>query len=319
VREFPDPKGASSVASVAVCWNGKAILPGLLESLLNQTRPLSELIVVDNASTDRTIELLGEQYPSVKVIRLEKNEGVSGGYCAGLEYALERGYDWVWMLDQDSRPLPWTVETLLAEYESFPEREKLGLIAPLPVDEATGEPYAVFFWKERQEKVSPQLLKEGLTLVDMVISSGSLIRLDAVQKAGLPRRDFFMDFVDYEHCLRLRRSGFLIGVAKRCKMPHTIGQPRSVTFLGKQKGWITHPAWRDYYKVRNRAFVVWKEVPSWKAKGFVVFQLLKQMFGSLLYDSQKMTRIGLMWLGFRDGVRGRLGIRVQPTASPSGE
>jgi GT2 family glycosyltransferase len=295
------------------------MLPEHLESLKSQGSALNEIVVVDNGSTDGTLEFLAAGYPGAKVIRLEENEGVSGGYCAGLEYALERGYDWAWMLDQDSKPVPGTVEKLLAEYEVFPEREKLGLIAPLPVDAATGEPYAVFLWKERQERVSPQLLKDGLTLVDMVISSGSLIRLDAVRKAGLPRRDFFMDFVDYEHCLRLRRSGFLIGVAKECPMPHTIGQPRSVTFLGKQRGWITHPAWRDYYKVRNRAFVVWQELPSWRAKSFVVYQLLKQMVGSLLYDPQKTTRIQLMWRGFRDGVRGRLGIRVRPTASLSGE
>jgi len=254
-----------------------------------------------------------------KIIRLGKNEGVSGGYCAGLEYALEQGYEWAWMLDQDSKPLPGTVEKLLKEYEGFPDREILGLVAPLPVDEETGEPYPLFLWRDRQLKISQEPPGGSLMLVDMVISSGSLIRLDAVRKAGLPRREFFMDFVDYEHCLRLRRNGFLIGVVQGCAMPHTIGHPRSVTFFGRQRSWSTHPAWRDYYKVRNRAFVVWQEFPSLKAKAFVVLQLFKQMLGSLLYDPQKMTRIGLMWLGFRDGVKGRLGPSVQPRASQSGE
>jgi GT2 family glycosyltransferase len=295
------------------------MLPGHLEALQSQGCALSQIVVVDNASTDGTVEFVSKRYPNVNVIRLDKNEGVSGGYCAGLEYALERGYDWAWLLDQDSKPVPRTVEKLLAEYEAFPEPEKLGLIAPLPVDEETGEAYPLFLWEERQRKVFPELRGGGLTLVDMVISSGSLIRLDAVRKAGLPRRDFFMDFVDYEHCLRLRRNGFLIGVVKGCAMLHTIGHPRSVTFLGRQKSWLTHPAWRDYYKVRNRAFVVWQEFPSPKAKAFVVYQLLKQMAGSLLYDPQKITRIGLMWRGFWDGVKGRLGPTVQPKASLSGE
>jgi rhamnosyltransferase len=295
------------------------MLPGHLEALQSQGSALSQIVVVDNASTDGTVEFVSKRYPNVNVIRLDKNEGVSGGYCAGLEYALERGYDWVWMLDQDSKPVPGTVENLLAEYEAFPEPDKLGLIAPLPVDQETGEPYPLFLWEERQRNLSVDFRSAGLTLVDMVISSGSLIRVDAVRKAGLPRRDFFMDFVDYEHCLRLRRNGFLIGVVKGCAMPHTIGHPRSVTFLGRRKSWSTHPAWRDYYKVRNRAFVVWQEFPSLKAKAYVVYQLLKQTAGSLAYDPQKMTRIRLMWLGFRDGVKGRLGPTVQPKASPSGE
>jgi rhamnopyranosyl-N-acetylglucosaminyl-diphospho-decaprenol beta-1,3/1,4-galactofuranosyltransferase len=313
IPDLQEPSRSTSIASVTVCWNGSAILPGLLESQLKQTTPLSELIVVDNASTDGTINLLNEQYPSVKIIRLATNEGVSGGYSAGLEYALGRNYDWVWMLDQDSRPLPSTVEKLLAAAESFPDRDKLGLIAPLAIDAATGVPYSLFLWREGQVALSAMPGGNTLTLVDMVISSGSLIRGEAVRKAGLPRNDFFIDFVDYEHCLRLRRNGFLIAVVNQCIMPHTIGQPRSVKFLGKQMSWITHRPWRDYYKVRNRAFVVWHQVPSLRAKAFVMRQFLTQMIGSLLFDPEKVRRINFMLRGLRDGIRGRLGITVRPT------
>jgi rhamnosyltransferase len=269
-----------------------------LELLLNQSRTLTEVIVVDNASTDGTNEFLSEHYPTVKLIRLSSNEGVAGGYSVGVEYALSRNYDWVWMLDQDSRPLPSTVENLLAAYKSFTAREKLGLIAPLPINAATGAPYPVFLWKGGQ--------------VDMVISSGSLIRSEAVVKAGLPRRDFFIDFVDYEHCLRLRRSGFLIGVVNQCTMPHTIGQPRTVNFLGKPMNWITHTPWRDYYKVRNRAFVVWHQLPDLRAKAFVIRKLLIQLIGTLFFDSEKATRITFMLRGLWDGIRGRLGSPVRP-------
>jgi len=303
----------ASIASLTVSRNGRALLSEHLQLLLNQSRPLSEVVVVDNASTDGTIELLTEHFPTVKVIRLANNEGVSGGYSAGLEYALSRNYDWIWMLDQDSRPLTSTVANLLAAYDAFPDREKLGLVAPLPINAATGVPYPIFLWRDGQveQSVSPE--REGLSLVDMVISSGSLIRSEAVRKAGLPRRDFFIDFVDHEHCLRLRRSGFLIAVVNQCVMPHTIGQPRLVSFFGKPISWIAHSPWRDYYKVRNRAFVVWHQLPSLRAKAFVIWQLLKQMIGSLLYDTEKIKHIHFMWRGLRDGIQGRLGSTIRPT------
>jgi len=315
-EESPDLRessGKTSVAGVVVSWNGRTILPGLLESLLKQTQPLSEIVVVDNASTDGTVGLLKEQYPSVKVIRLESNEGVSGGYSAGLEYALARNYDWIWTLDQDSRPLPDTVEKLLSAYESFRERDRLGIIAPLAIDAATGIPDPLFLWRGGQIRAPEASVGEGLTLVDMVISSGSLIRREAILKAGLPRKDLFMDFVDYEHCLRLRRNGFLIAVVNECVMPHTIGEPRSIKFLGKPQKWTTHTPWRDYYKVRNRAFVVWHQLPGFRAKLFVMRQFLKQVIGSLLYDPEKARRIHFMWRGLRDGIQGKLGITVRPT------
>src|SRR5690242_21181805 len=108
---------AALVASVTVTRNGMETLAEHLESLQGQGSFLGEIVVVDNASTDGTAEFVRECHPNIKVIRLEKNEGVSGGYCTGLEYALERRYDWAWMLDQDSKPLPGTVGKLLAEYE----------------------------------------------------------------------------------------------------------------------------------------------------------------------------------------------------------
>jgi rhamnosyltransferase len=173
--------------------------------------------------------------------------------------------------------------------------------------------YPSFLWREGQVEVSPTRGGDGLILVDMVISSGSLIRRQALMQAGLPRKDFFIDFVDYEHCLRLRRSGFLIAIVNQCMMAHTIGQPRTVKFFGKPMNWITHRPWRDYYKVRNRAFVVWHQLPGLNAKVFVIRQLLQQMVGCLLYDPEKAARIHFMWRGLCDGIRGRLGSTVHPT------
>jgi rhamnopyranosyl-N-acetylglucosaminyl-diphospho-decaprenol beta-1,3/1,4-galactofuranosyltransferase len=184
-------------ASVIVARNGKAVLPELLDALTKQSDALQEIIVVDNASADGTCELLKQHYPAVTVIPLAVNEGVSGGYSVGLEHALRQGHDWVWMLDQDSRPSTTTLKELLAACISSPEYGRIGIVAPLPVNSSTGKPYPLFLWKKGQVEVRPGQNGEALTLVDMVISSGSLIRSDAVRKVGLPRRDFFMDFVDY--------------------------------------------------------------------------------------------------------------------------
>lgn len=304
---------ALKIASVTVSWNGRTFLAEQMPLLLSQTYVLSEVIVVDNGSDDQSVEFLNREFPSVKVIRLTSNEGISGGYCAGLEYVLEYDFDWVWMLDQDSHPKIDTLEQLLVEYRELTQSQDVGLIAPLPVDAATGKPYAVFAWRNGQISIPVTEEAGNVVMADMVISSGSLVRCDAIRRVGLPRKDLFIDFVDYEHCLRLRRGGFLIAVVKRCVMPHTIGQPRTVRFLGCSLAWITHKPWRDYYKVRNRAFVVWHIAPSLRTKAFVIRQFVKQALGSILFDSNKLVRLRYMLLGLRDGISGRLGIRVNPS------
>ena len=67
-----------SVASVTVAYNDARVLPRQMDALLGQTRPLQEIIVVDNASTDSTRALLAERYPEVRVLRMPENMGVGG-------------------------------------------------------------------------------------------------------------------------------------------------------------------------------------------------------------------------------------------------
>lgn len=75
------------VSVVTVNFNGKAFLSGLIDSLMRQTFAPAEIIVVDNASVDGSVEFLREHYPSVKVVRSEVNLGFAGGNNLGVHAA----------------------------------------------------------------------------------------------------------------------------------------------------------------------------------------------------------------------------------------
>ena len=76
-----------SVSSVTVAYNAVHLLPRQIERLLGQSRPLQEIIVVDNASSDGTGALLAKRYPQVRVIPMAENFGAGGALAAGLAYA----------------------------------------------------------------------------------------------------------------------------------------------------------------------------------------------------------------------------------------
>lgn len=303
-----------SIASVTVAYNGAAVLRRHLDSLKQQSRQLDEIIVVDNASTDDTLHLLASEYPEVTVLQLPKNVGIGAGLAAGLTHAVsKKHHDWVWTFDQDSLPSPNALEHLLAGLNLLGDSEKsTAILAPVCTNSATGTSYPALSWQDGRFLPVPYSADQSLTFVDMVISSGSLMRGTAIAEAGPPRADFFMDFVDYELCLRFRHHGFCIAVVHNSTVDHAIGEPTAVSFLGRSRPWTDHAPWREYYMTRNEVFTIWTHRPKLVTKRFVFYRIGRHAFEILLFGKNKLGCLQMIWRGLRDGLAGRLGPRFLP-------
>jgi len=302
-----------SIASVTVAYNGAQILSRHLDALKRQTQKLAEIIIVNNASSDNTLKVLAANYPDVTVLNLPENGGVGGGYAAGLAYAaLTKKYDWVWLFDQDSIPAQDCLEQLLRGLEYVADRaESTVVLAPICLHSVTKMPCPGLLWKGGRLVPIPIDPAQAVTLVDLVISSGSLVRREAIETVGLPRADFFMDFVDYEHCLRLRRHGFQIAVVRDSHLDHILGEPTKFNYLGRTTYWTDHAPWRVYYMTRNQVFTIWQYYSKWRNKGFLLCRLAWYLVALLLFGKRKLACLAMMCRGFLDGRAGKLGIRFQ--------
>jgi GT2 family glycosyltransferase len=283
-------------------------------ALLRQTHPLDEIIVVDNASTDETCELLAEQYPQVTLLRMSENLGLGAGFAAGLAYgALEKRHDWVWTFDQDSVPNDDALEILLDGVASLENLSgELGMVAPLPVHRETGTFYLPLLWRDGFVRPTADLLNQRIWFADLVISSGCMVRSDVVEKIGFPRADFFLDFIDFDYCLRARRNGYKIAIVTACRLNHEIGSCRELRFLGWSHFWSEHPPWREYYKSRNITFAAWWLHPSSRTKRFVIRHLVRHAGAVLLFSSNRFACLRKMAEGFCDGRNATLGARFRP-------
>ena len=298
-----------------MAYNAVEVLPRQIEALLRQTRPLQEIIVVDNASTDGTRDLLAERYPQITVLRMPKNLGAAGAWAAGLSYAAEKQHDWIWTFDDDSVPDAGMLKSLLGGLEtSGSEQPNIGMLAPLPVHKETKTSYPPICWNKGFVKALEWQMKQPVWFADMTIASGSMVRRDVVEKVGLPRADFFMDVFDFEYCLRIRGYGYKIAVVNEAEFGHEIGNGREIDLPGYKRLWSDQPPWREYYISRNLTYMTWRLYPSSGAKRSVLRYLCVHAIGVLLFSSKKLASFRKMAQGTWDGLRGRLGIRFRPDA-----
>ena len=201
------PDGHGSVAAVVVTYNRLDYLEKLLPTLLDQTRPLQAVYVIDNASTDGTDAWMGEHYadhPVVHHVRMETNTGGSGGFHAGVVQAFNDGHDWFWLMDDDVTAIPDGVEGLLR----FADRS--GCIHGRRVD-FNGKP---FFWQPRINEflgIPLPYLKDPFADGSEVFETnsgvfeGMFVSRDVVAEIGPPDPRFFITWDDAVYALMASR------------------------------------------------------------------------------------------------------------------
>ncbi len=107
-----------SVAIVVVTFNRADLLEQMLLGLAKLEHPADAVIVVDNASTDRTAEVLTHStLAGLQVITSAENLGGAGGFRTGVEAAYDQGFDRIWLMDDDVIPAPDCLTVLLAQDE----------------------------------------------------------------------------------------------------------------------------------------------------------------------------------------------------------
>ncbi|MCX7748854.1 MAG: glycosyltransferase family 2 protein [Clostridia bacterium] len=286
-----------TICSVIITYNPDEELPRRLTRIKSQA---DRIVIVDNGSNQASVSRLKLLENDEKMILIlnPQNEGIARALNQGIKKAQELGYAWVLLFDQDTKPHENMVEEYRKIYLEYPVKEKIGVVGANFTEVATSKKDLEFENTHGRSWIETKI----------VITSGSLVSIEAYHKVQGFRDGFFIDAVDFEYCLKLIHQGYKVITSVKPLMLHSLGKTTQHRFLWKVTKTTNHPPVRRYYMVRNNIVLVneyfFKETKWCFAK---ILDIVKWIVLIVLFEEQKWTKLKYILKGLAHGMAGKLG------------
>lgn len=303
-----------AIHAVVCNYNGREHLPPCLKALAAQTRRPASVVVVDNASDDGSRELVARDFPDVRLIALERNEGPCPARNRGLE---EVEGEWVLLVDNDAVLAPDVLEKLERAALTRPDAAVIQPRSVVDSDPATvhydgGElHFCGLFALRNFFKPLAQAEGAGTLEVGGAIAVALLVRRELLRELGGFDPAYFVLFEDLDLSMRLRLAGHPILSVEDAICRHR-GGTAGISFRGA----IDYPRRRAFLHSYNR----WRYLAkchSWRSLvlGFPALALYELVWAAF---TAKSGNFGAYLAGKREFLRGfgelrRARERVQST------
>lgn len=289
---------ASKVSIVIPTYNRREDVLECLLSLKRQDYPNYEIIVVDNASTDGTAEAIKQRFPDMKLVKSQKNLGVTGGRNLGAKHA---NGDYVLFLDHDT-----VVDgRMLFELTSVMHNDSsIGLAGPIVY--YYDDPRRIWAAGTSISLISGRISFNFADAIDhgqfnntmevQVLPAALLVKKEVLNKVEPFDDTFFAVYEDTDFCFRVREAGYKVVCVPKAKIWHKTPLDRRVQAL-----WVLS---RAYYIARNRIIFMKKHVGNLRLALFLTIFLWVYALYYILKSFQfmKMRYAVDFWNGIIDGL-----------------
>lgn len=269
----------------------------LVECLSHQ---VERVCIVDNASNNNDF-LNAKNAGYVDFIKLSDNLGIAKAQNLGIDQCICNGAEYLVFFDQDSRITPDFVLGLHQAFSSLSTKDSVAAVGPIFFNQKYNFAYPQIKLKKwgGRKKIIP-IKNESPIEVSFIISSGTFTTVDVLNRVGLMKDEFFIDYVDTEWCLRAISFGYKFFVIPKVQMIHTIGDDKIKFLLWNLP---VHSPWRRYFRMRNMFYLfTFKYVPvSLKFREFIINNLHQCILIICKKDKKKYLSY---WLkSFIDGIK----------------
>ena len=222
MKEHADGARPPRVSCIILNWNGWKDTLECLNALKGCKYPGLTVIVVDNGSTDDSIARIRTAHPDILLLESEDNLGFAGGNNIGIRYALAHGAEYLWLLNNDTKPAPDALCALVAKILTDRSIGAVASIcyfadAPSTVQAWAGGRVNLWIGYSRLSTVP-----HGDDWFHTLNGTSMLVARTAIEDAGLLDEGFFLYWEDTEFCLRLRKKGWRIVAAPDSRVLHKV-------------------------------------------------------------------------------------------------
>jgi len=287
-----------SVSVIILNWNAAEDTLCCIRAIDTWRTLHPSLWIVDNASVDGSPDLIAREAPHVHLIRNATNQGFAGGNNRGIEAALQESETPLLLLNNDAHIAESAVVTLLETLDSDPN---IGFVGPLLFSESTPPQLLSAGGRSpihhHHSHITALSQSEAVFTVEYVPGTVVLVNPAALKVAGLLNEGYFFTMEVAELCMRAARYGYRSVINPLAHATHAIearpSQLRKTLYA--------------YYIIRNR-FLMIRDVKPQPLPGFyVAWTLYSAALTLKLCLTGEKQGAQAIWLGLRDGLRGRFG------------
>ncbi len=284
------PANENRVAAVVVTFNRKELLKECIEALLQQSFKEYDILIIDNASTDGTVDYISDyiEKNAVQYYNTGKNLGGAGGFNYGVKKAVENGYGYIWLMDDDTIPYTDSLAELIKADNILTDKKiNYGFLSSTAV------------WKDgtackmnRQLQVKDwynysELLREGIIKVFTATFVSFFIKAAVVKDMGLPISEFFIWSDDVEYSGRIAKK-YPCYVAGRSQVLHSTAN-NDGSDIARDNGDRLN---RYKFAYRNEVYIAKRN--GIKSMGRQFFKICIHLWRILLHSNGK--RFKKMWI-----------------------
>lgn len=270
------------ISGVVVLYNPDE---SYIENIKSYIDDLDKLYVVDNSDKKNKVP----RNKKIEYIFNNGNLGVAKALNIACEKSINEGYDWILTMDQDTKFKDGVMKRMI-DYIDNNDCSKDGILVP---------------W--HNTKLDLVKSKDVIDYPLEVMTSGNLVNLNIYKEIGGYYEDYFIDGIDIEYCLRLKKYGYRIVRFNDVEIDHDLGNIEYHNFLGKRYLCTNHNYLRNYYIARNYRDIRKKYYDIAPEYCEILTHLKLRIFRIVMFEKDKFRKVRNLFRGIRDYKKGIVG------------